>query len=246
MAGLVGADAAGGWLRADVTGRGVDDSMLGTDPDAASGLALITVDAAGENTIVVHPGANARVAPPDPDRLDPQRWAVLLCSLEIPLESVASAMDSARRRGVTTVLNAAPMVGVGDGRLAAIIARTQVLVVNQSEADELFGGVSGPGGLEEAVVAWRAGVGSHAPEVVVTLGADGALVAGGEGTARFAAHVVRAASTVGAGDTFAGGLSLALSRGLSLGEAVRYAIAAAAAFLSGDLSEDAVAGLLGS
>ena len=252
IAGALGADAAGGWMRRDLADRDVDDSMLQVDQGAATGTALITVDATGENTIVVAPGANGRVGPPPPDLLDPRRWSVLLASLEVPLASVAAAAQAARRVGMTTVLNAAPMVGVADGRLDAVLAHTDVLVVNQSEAADLLGVGSQPsrGGddLAAPLLRWRAARGPGAPVVVVTTGSSGVLAIGGALGAgrpvRFPAHAVAAASTVGAGDAFAGGLSVALARGSRLDEAVPYAVACAGAFLSGQLSEPAVQRLL--
>ena len=240
LAGAVGADSSGEWLRSGLLADGVDDSLLVTIPGEPTGLAQITVDASGENTIVVHPGANGRVGPLDADHVELTAWQVLLCSLEIPVESVAESVAAARASGVRTVVNAAPMVGAGDGRLEAVLAHTDVLVVNRSEALDLVDPPAGVG----LMVALKGCVTAGRPDTVVTLGAGGALLVSPDGVTSFPAHPVGVSSTVGAGDTFAGALSLGLAAGRGLADAVGYATAAAAAYLSGDLCEAAVAALL--
>jgi ribokinase len=233
MAGAVADDASGAWLRDDIARLGVDLSLLQTVTGVATGLAFITVDSAGENTIVVHPGANSRVVAVPAELLDRSRHPVLLCSFEVPLPAVAVTASSARSHGMTTVVNAAPMVGVGDGRLAAILEHTDILIVNRSEAAELVGRPSVGVDPVAAVAGWRR---PHSPEVIVTLGAEGAVRIGDDGLSRFPAFKVEARSTVGAGDTFAGALSLAVAGGRPLDQAINAAMAAAAAFVSGDLT----------
>ena len=230
LAGAVGDDASGAWLRKDIARRGVDHSLVLTVTGAATGLALITVDSAGENTIVVHPGANSRAAAVPGELLDSSRHPVLLCSLEVPLAAVAATASTARSCGMTTVVNAAPMVGARDGRLAAILEHTDILIINRSEAAELVGRADVAVDPVPAVADWRPATG---PEVIVTLGAEGAVRVGDGGLAPFPAGKVEARSTVGAGDTFAGALSLGLAEGVDLDEAIVNAVGAAAAFVSG-------------
>lgn len=250
MAGAVGDDRPGGWLRDDLVRSGVDVSLLETVPGVATGLAAITVDATGENSIVVHPGANGRTGAVVAGQMHCSRFSVLLCSLEVPLAAVSATVAAARAEGITTIVNAAPMVGAGDGRLAAILDHTDVLVVNRSEATELVGS---PGASSDPVAAVADWCPPGGPVVVVTLGAGGAALVDTGGTTFFPAFPVAAGapartgdapSTVGAGDTFVGALALAQASGRPLAESVVEAMAAAAAFLSGGLSPARVGELI--
>lgn len=241
MAGALGDDRPGDQLRQDLIERGVDVSLLQSIAGVPSGLAAITVDRAGENTIVVHAGANAKAAPVPAEALEQGKYGVLLCSLEIPLATVAATVETARARGVTTIVNAAPMVGAGDDRLASILDHTDVVVVNRSEAAELAGGGAPEEDPVAAIAAWRAGGG---PAVIVTLGAAGAALIDDAGSVTFSAVPVLASSTVGAGDTFAGALALGVATGKPVAEVVPEAMAAAAAFLAGDLTPIRVRAIL--
>jgi ribokinase len=211
--GRVGDDEIGGRLRAELEREGIDVTHLGTDPQARSGVALIAVDAAGENTIIVSPGANGRVGPDDvaaaADVLNDAR--VTLLGHEVPDSAVAAAAHVA---GGLVVLNPAPARPV----TADVLARVDVLVPNRGELAALAGGDGDP-----AQLAQRLG-----RPAVVTLGADGALVVADGRSERVPAPAVDVVDTTGAGDTFCGALAAALAGGAELAEAARAAVEAAA------------------
>jgi len=210
LVGRVGADPAGRRLREGLAGEGVGVEHVAEDAETPTGMALIAVDAAGENTIVVSPGANARVAAHDVDAAAEElaEAAVTLLQHEIPAEAVSAAVRAA---GGTVVLNPAPARALTD--------RVDVLVPNRSELAALAAG----GPPEEAAA--RLAV---ARAVVVTLGAEGALVVRDGHADRIPAPEVDAVDATGAGDAFCGALADALARGAELVEAARWAVGAAA------------------
>lgn len=209
LVGRVGADEAGRRLRAGLLAEGVDVTLLVDDPQAPSGRALIAVDAAGENTIVVSSGANARVGRADVDAAAQllADAAVTLLQHELPAAAVDAAAAAA---GGTVVLNPAPARGLS--------CRCDVLVPNAGELEAL----AGPGPPAEAAARLALDA------VVVTLGSRGALVLERGRTEAIAAPVVEAVDTTGAGDAFCGALAQALDGGAGLVEAARWAVAAAA------------------
>jgi ribokinase len=202
--GAVGRDAAGETLRAVLTAEHIDTGSLALS-DQPSGRALIIIDAEGENSIVVVPGANERAAA---DALPTAR--VVLVQLEIPLAVVTAALDRARAAGATTVLNAAPAAALPRDLLAAV----DVVVANEAEAQAL-GGV-------DALLA--AGV----TTAIVTRGAEGAAVVRAGARWHQPAFPVRAVDTTAAGDAFCGVLAAGLASGRDLAAAVRAAAAAGA------------------
>lgn len=207
----VGDDEAAGRLRDDLAAVGVGLAAVRTVP-GPSGTALIAVDDAGENTIVVLPGANA-AWPADPVPVEPGDVVVL--QLEIPFEVVAEVVRRARAVGARVVLNAAPL----DRRAAGLLGDIDVLVVNEGEAAELFG-------IDSDVDA-DALAGAAPVDLVVTLGARGVLVVPAGGAPEsIPAVAVEAIDTVGAGDAFVGGLAVALADGAPLSTAVRWGAAA--------------------
>jgi ribokinase len=175
-------------------------------------MALIAVDGAGENTIVVSPGANARVSAADVEGASDvlAAAAVTLAQHEVPEAAVAAAIAAA---GGTVVLNPAPA--------RPIVAPVDVLVPNRGELEALAGRAGDPVELARGIDAARA--------VVVTLGAEGAVVVEGERVERVPAPTVDAVDTTGAGDAFCGALAQALDSGADLVEAARWAARAAAA-----------------
>ena len=213
--GAVGSDAAGDVLRAELTSAAVDLGVLRT-AERATGTAYVVVDEAGENAIVVDAGANATlVGLTAEERAVVGRAAVVLCQLEVPLETVTAAAAAASG---TVVVNAAPA-----RRLPPELTdRTDVLVVNEDEALAVADPASA---LDEAVERLLLRV----PAVVVTRGAAGVLVAcrDGDRTQVPAVPVRRVVDTTGAGDTFCGALAAALAAGEQLLPAVRRATAAA-------------------
>jgi len=216
MVGLVGDDDAGVTLLRSLADAGVDTSAVGVVEDIGSGIAVITVADSAENSIVVDPGAN-RVL--DGDRVRAAGGllgsaAVTLVQLEVPIDAVVAAAACA---GGLLVLNPAPATTLADH----LLRRTDVLVPNATELGTLLGDAA-PVGAEEA---GRMATAVHGPAaVVVTLGADGAVVVEGGRVIHVAAPVVRAVDPTAAGDAFCGGLADALVRGLGLVDSVRWAV----------------------
>jgi ribokinase len=212
MVGRVGADAQGAWLREGLWTEGVGVEHVREDRQAPTGVALIAVDARGENTIVVSPGANARVDARDVGAASEvvSGAEVVLVQHEVPQAAVAAAIATA---GGTVVLNPAPARGLA--------APVDVLVPNRGELETLAGGRGDPVTLARSI--------TGAGAVVVTLGAEGAVVVEGDRAERVPAPHIEAVDTTGAGDAFCGALAEAIAGGASVVEAARWAVRVAAA-----------------
>ncbi|WP_326560584.1 ribokinase [Micromonospora sp. NBC_01796] len=214
--GAIGSDSFGVTLKARIAASGVDTGQLRV-VYGASGVAVVTVDANGENTVVVAPGANAAfVGLTEPELSAVRRADVLVTQLEIPLETVLEAATAARAAGTRVVLNAAPARELP----AELLDLVDLLVVNEHEAQAVSGaGREDPGALLDAV-----------PRAVLTLGADGAWYGDRDGTtAHIPGFPVDAVDTTGAGDAFTGALAVAWGEGRDLVDAVHWACAAGAA-----------------
>jgi len=224
MVGRVGDDAFGGLLLDNLAAAGVDHAFVTRDPQAATGVALIEVDDAGQNSIVVVSGANKRLSPADVEAAAAAIGAadVLLLQLENPLETVTRAAQVARAQGVTVILNPAPARPVPDGLLGLV----DVLIPNESETALLTG--LPVGDQEEAQAAAAALRRMGVATVILTLGERGALLAYEGGAELFPAFDVTPVDTTAAGDAFVGGLAVALAEGRPLWEAVRWGNAAGA------------------
>ncbi|MGX5182718.1 ribokinase [Streptomyces avermitilis] len=211
----VGDDAHGRLLLDSQRRAGVDTAgvLVGGAP---TGVALITVDPSGDNSIVVSPGANGRLAPRDVRAADSllRSAAVVSAQLEIPLESVVEVVRNLAP-GTRFVLNPSPPRPLPEEVLAAC----DPLIVNEHEARVIAGGE-----LDGTPEDWAAALLALGPRsVVVTLGAEGALVASAEGTARVPSVRVDAVDTTGAGDAFTAALAWRLGLGESLVRAAAYA-----------------------
>ncbi|MDX3802721.1 ribokinase [Streptomyces sp. AK04-3B] len=218
----VGDDAHGRLLLDSQRAAGVDTAgvLVGGAP---TGVALITVDPSGDNSIVVSPGANGRLTPEDvraaADLVHASR--VVSAQLEIPLETVVEVAASLEP-GSLFVLNPSPPRPLP----AVLLAACDTLIVNEHEAKVLLG-EDRPGGDPED---WARTLLARGPKsVVVTLGSQGALVATAEGVARIASVKVDAVDTTGAGDSFTAALAWKLGTGSSLTEAAAYAARVGAA-----------------
>jgi ribokinase len=220
MAGCVGDDAFGAQLRAALRADGIDTGGVREIHGVPSGIAMITVDADGENMITVAPGANARAGDAEVRAARAASAAVVVVSAEIPVATIRSACAAAHA-GV--LLNLAP---APEGAAEIIAAGIDWLVVNESEAAAVLR--DSVEGLTEAAQAAARLAAMGPRNVVVTAGAAGAAMAGHAGTLTVQGFRVRAVDAVGAGDAFVGALALMLAGGIAPGEAVRAAAAAAA------------------
>jgi ribokinase len=218
--GAVGDDSAADRLIGAMAGAGIDTSQL-RQVHGPSGTAIITVDEAGENAIVVAAGANEELVSIEPgERALIEAATVLIAQLEVPLATVTDAAAIARAAGTTVVLNAAPAQTLD----RSLLTEVDVLVVNEHEARILAGLDAGAG----EVIALARLLAAHVPTVVVTMGAEGAVWFGGAGEGSVAAPRATVVDTTGAGDTFTGVLGAGLADGLAIGAAVERAVVAGA------------------
>ena len=196
---------------------------------AATGVALILVDEHGQNQISVASGANAALTPADIESIDDSYFAaakVFVTSLESPLETVIAGLRRARRAGLLTILNPAP--ARLDIKSRDFMELVDVLTPNETEA-ELLTGWNVAHDLEDAIIACNQLRQLGAKQVVITRGAAGCLLKDDvQDASLFPAHAVTAIDATAAGDCFNGVLATALADGLSLREAARWAMAAAA------------------
>lgn len=218
----VGDDAHGSLLSGSLREAGVDTTGLLTG-GAPTGVALITVDPSGDNSIVVSPGANAQLSPEDVRAAGGLLAAARVVSLqlEIPLRTVAAVVSAVGTTHTRVVLNPSPPSPLP----ADVLAASDPLVVNEHEARFLLGDAAG-----ESPEDWASSLLALGPRsVVVTLGAAGALVAAPDGAVRVPSMRVRAVDTTGAGDAFTGALAWRLGVGDDLETAVRFAVRVGAA-----------------
>ena len=232
LIGAVGDDANGAMLLDSARGSGVDVAAVRRIEGVPTGVAGITVDAQGENSIVIVAGANGELSPQDVEQASSVfdgAAAVCLC-LEVSQETVLSAARAGRAAGASVILNLSPFAPIQED----LVAATDILLVNAHEAGQLLGREAPAAEGEDwsAVAAAFAGAGFH--RVLVTLGAQGVVVLDGAGSAqevtieRIAATRIEPVDTTGSGDAFTGGLATRLAAGDSLVEAARYASVAAA------------------
>ncbi|MDQ6752823.1 MAG: ribokinase [Actinomycetota bacterium] len=239
LLGAVGQDAHGDLLLAAARGAGVNVDGVLRRPDAATGTAMIVVDAAGENTIIVSAGANGTLRPEDLELGRFSGAAVVCLSLEIPLETVQAAALAGHRAGAQVLLNLSPYREVPD----ELLALTDVLLANTHEA-ALLAGVAEPAADWELALQRFAGRGIT--RAVVTLGGDGAVVldrsADGQGQnahagipdggsdriRRIAPAPAEVVDTTGCGDAFTAGIAHRLASGSTLVEAAAFAAKAGA------------------
>jgi len=204
--------------------EGINTSCVLSDATLPSGVALITVDAAGENSIVVAAGANANLLPADIEGAlnEISNAGIILLQLEIPLATVRYVVEYASSKGIKVILNPAPAAVLPSGLLSHI----DIITPNVTEASMIAGiKVSD---IETAKQAAARIQGLGVVDVVITMGSAGALVLEGAVFTHVPAPKVQPVDTTAAGDTFNGALAVALSEHKSLPDAVRFACEAAA------------------
>jgi ribokinase len=224
MVGCVGDDDFGRQLLAALRAEGIDADATRVVRSVPTGLAMIAVDQAGQNLIIVAPGANRQVGPADAAKAATNSSDILVLSAEIPVPAIEQALAQTPGR---KILNLAPAPENAAELVAAAGEHLDWLVVNESEAAAVLGHpVSGLANAKKAATELTAKGPRHA---VVTAGAHGAALAGSDGKHTVEGFTVTAVDTVGAGDTFVGALAVALAAGVPAPEAVRAAAAAGAA-----------------
>lgn len=224
MIGCVGEDVFGGRLKDSLNSAGVDTSSVQAITGESTGVALINVERGGQNQIVVAAGANARLSPSQVETaIASQEGGYILMQLESPMETVEAAARLGRAHGMTTILDPAPAKPLGPSLLGCI----DVLTPNETEALLLLGRNAGTISLVEAPEVSRQLLGLGPKRVILKLGDKGAWLADRERSRHFPAQRVEAVDATAAGDTFNGALSVALSEGKSIEEALAFANCAA-------------------
>ncbi len=223
MVGCVGADQDGREILDGMSAAGVDISGVTYNSAEPTGIALITIERGGANTIAVYQGANSGCDLAGDAAIDGLYQSdAILAQLEIPRRTVEKAFVMARGRGIRTILNPSPVCPLS----AELLAHTDCLVPNEVEASALCGGpIAGPESALKAAAKLR-GMGPE--RVVITLGAQGAVYAGPEGERFVPAFPVDAVDTTGAGDTFIAVFATIWLEGHGIETCLDYAAAAGA------------------
>ncbi|MEB0039849.1 MULTISPECIES: ribokinase [unclassified Pseudomonas] len=225
MVGCVGDDAYGEQLRAALLTEQIDCEAVTIATGVSSGVALIVVDASSQNAIVIVAGGNRRLTPEVLAGFDAKlaQADVIICQLEVPMDTVAYTLKRGRELGKVVILNPAPATGPLP---SAWLPMIDYLIPNESEAAALSGlAVDSLASAEKAAnKLLEAGV----AKVIITLGAQGSLFADGQGVQHFPAPKVQPVDTTAAGDTFVGGFAAALAQGKSEAQAIQFGQIAAA------------------
>jgi ribokinase len=230
MVSKIGADFFGERILANFREQGVDVTHISPDDRQFTGVAGIVVDDQANNCILVIPGANLALTPADVRAAANaiETATVLLCQLEIPVETTVEAFRRARACGVRTVLNPAPAADLP----AELLRLTDLCIPNETETEQLTGlratSVSQAGAAARSLLARGAG------SVIVTLGQRGALLVDRESVEHFPAPAVQAVDPSGAGDAFIGSMAVFLAEGLALRGALTRANAVAALSVTRD------------
>jgi ribokinase len=203
--------------------EGIDTRYILTDEKLPSGIAMITVDKAGENSIVVAPGANAALFPADLDAAlgEIKEAGIVLMQLEIPIETVQFVVQYASSNGAQVILNPAPAALLS----AELLTHIDILTPNETEASMLSG--LEVTDLYTAKSAARRIYEMGVKHVVITMGALGAVIYSRGQFHHIPADVVETVDSTAAGDVFNGALAVALSERKELTDAVRFACEAA-------------------
>jgi ribokinase len=224
MIGCVGQDVYGQQLLESLRACGVNNRYVRAAPEAATGIALILVEASGQNQIVVVPGANDCLRPADvTEALTALGGSHLLLQLETPLETVMAAAAHARSLGTTVILDPAPACELP----GELLSDVDILTPNESEALALVGAAGDHIALADAYDVARELLALGPRHVILKLGAQGAILADGERARHFPARPVEAKDTTAAGDCFNGALATALAEGMTSDAAIAFANVAA-------------------
>jgi ribokinase len=224
MIGCVGCDDMGNTLLEALQNDGVDVAMVKRVEGISTGIASITVDASGNNCIIVVPGANYKLSIGDLEASYEviQNSEVVVAQLEVPIEAVKFAIKTAKQMGKLTILNPAPAIELED----EFLSNVDILVPNDTELELLSGiKVNKVGDLESAA---QVLINKGVRELIVTLGSKGCIHINKSGSKAYPAYKVSAIDTTAAGDSFIGAVAVAISEGKSLEEAIIFATAVGA------------------
>ncbi|AQQ54424.1 ribokinase [Planococcus lenghuensis] len=211
MIGAVGNDAFGVELLTTLRGEGINTAGV-SRTKGMSGIANILLTE-GDNRIIVVPGANHTIGPEQAEAFEQQLAAssIVIVQLEVPLDLVTRTLELCRSHQVPVILNPAPAAEAARN----LLALATYITPNETEAEELFG------------PAWERALEEYPNRLIVTLGKAGARFFNGERHVSVKGFAAEVADTTGAGDAFNGALGVALSEGMELREAIRFANAAA-------------------
>ena len=221
----LGRDVFGEGTLENFRAHGVDTTHVTFTEDAFSGVAPIAVDPDGRNAIIIVTGANDLLSLDDLERARPAIAAadVVVCQLELPVETTLSALRIAREEGVRTIFNPAP---ARDDLPDELFRLSDVICPNEPETELLTGMPAGEGAARELLAR---GVGA----VALTLGDQGCLLVEGDSVTEVPVEPVRAVDTTGAGDAFVGALATFLAAGRSPVDAAERSNAVAALSVQG-------------
>ena len=204
--------------------EGIETDYIVKDPVLPSGVALITVDSSGENSIVVAPGSNGNLLPSDiPEKIfTGGKFDILLLQLEIPMETNEYCARLATDNGLKVILNPAPAQSLSD----TLLRNTWLISPNEIEAEEITGMAIND--IDSANLAAEKIIGRGVNNVIITLGETGAYIKSSEFSELIPGKKVKAVDTTAAGDIFNGALAVAIADGCDLKNAVEFANQAAA------------------
>lgn len=220
MIGKVGQDGFGSSLLSTLKVDGVDTTCIETVEGKSTGVALITLQESGENSIIVVPGANGEVKPSDIIKNEKtiREAGLLVAQLEVPIETVNEALKTAKAAGAITILNPAPAQALSQ----EILSHVDLLTPNETELALISQmPVSDLASIKRAA---QALIDQGVKALVVTLGSEGSLYLNDKGESLYQkAFEVKALDTTAAGDSFTAGLAVCLSQGKTMSEALEFA-----------------------
>ena len=216
--GKVGADDVGRTMKNSLQKHGINIDRLATDPHASSGACSINLDEMGQNTLLYVPGANETLKPEDIDGAVGviKEADIFITQNEINLDMLEYGLETAKRFGITTLLNPAPALPLSD----RIFALADYILPNETETEGYCGFLPADDATLKKAAEWFFTRGTK--NVVITLGEQGAFYAGPSASMRVPGFKVNAVDTTAAGDAFIGGFAYTVGRGGSVEDAMLF------------------------